>query len=354
MDSDEDLTFADLAKKKGFKKKEEKPAPEAKGKRETIAELYYDEDFGYQSKARTYQMAHARDARITRNDVEDWFRENGVAQKPRSFKNSYVAKYPRQEYQMDLFQMNKNSGIKDWNKICMIMVDIFTKYTTITPVEGKDAYELRKAIKRLFKKMGGDPGMLYTDQEPALKKKQVTRYLDKEDVHLIMTMTHAAVAERQIRTFKRMIADRMRERPEGERYYHNQEFLDSLTAVYNRTKHTTTGKTPIDARKPENKKEVRMKLELARRPVRHYPRLEVGDTVRTLVKKEPFSKESDPNWSKKLYKIDSIEGERISNVTDQVFYKLRPPGNKPEYLQHELLLVRKGSAAGEPGAASSG
>ena len=353
MDSDEDLTFDELAKKKGFKK-EEKPAPEAKGKRETIAELYYDEDFGYQSKARTYQMAHARDARITRKDVEDWFRENGVAQKPRSFKNSYVAKYPRQEYQMDLFQMNKNSGIKDWNKICMIMVDIFTKYTTITPVEGKDAHELQTAIERLFKKMGGDPGMLYTDQEPALKKKQVTRYLDDKEVHLIMTMTHAAVAERQIRTFKRMIADRMRERPEGERYYHNQEFLDSLTAIYNRTKHTTTGKTPIDARKPENKKEVRMKLELARRPVRHYPRLEVGDTVRTLVKKEPFSKESDPNWSKKLYKIDKIEGERISNVTDQVFYKLRPPGNKPEYLQHELLLVRKGSAAGEPGAASSG
>ena len=154
MDSDEDLTFDELAKKKGFKKKE-KPAPEAKDKSKTISELYYDEDFGYQSKVRTYQMAHARYARITRKDVEDWFRENGVAQKPRSFKNSCVAKFPRHEYQMDLFQMNKNSGIKGWNKICMIMVDIFTKYTTITPVEGKDAYELQKAIERLCEKMGG-------------------------------------------------------------------------------------------------------------------------------------------------------------------------------------------------------
>jgi hypothetical protein len=352
MDSDEDLTFAELAKKKGPKKK--KAAPEPKDKSDTIAELYYDEDSGYQSKARTYQMAHARDASITRKDVEDWFRENGVAQKPRSFKNSYVAKYPRQEYQMDLFQMNRNSGIKDWSKICMIMVDIFTKYTAITPVEGKDAHELKTAIERLFKKMGGEPGMLYTDQEPALKKKQITKFLDDEDVHLIMTMTHAAVAERQIRTFKRMITDRMRERPEGERNYHDQAFLDSLTAAYNRTKHTTTGKTPIDAKKRENQKEVRTKLELARRPVRHYPRLEVGDTVRTIVKKEPFSKESDPNWSKTLYKIDKIEGERISDITGQVFYKLSPPGNKPEYLQHELLLVKKGSAAGEPGAASSG
>jgi predicted GNAT family acetyltransferase len=114
MDSeDEDLTFAQLAKKIGPKKKKEKAAPEPKDKSETISKLYYDEESGYQSKARTYQMAHARDARITRKDVEDWFRENGVAQKPRSFKNSYVAKYQRQEYQMDLFQMNKGSGIKD-------------------------------------------------------------------------------------------------------------------------------------------------------------------------------------------------------------------------------------------------
>lgn len=352
MDSDEDLTFAEFAKKKGPKKK--KAAPEPKDKGETIAELYYDEDFGYQSKARTYQMAHARDARITRKDVEDWFRDNGVAQKPRSFKNSYVAKYQRQEYQMDLFQMNRSSGIKDWSKMCMLMVDIFTKYTVITPVEGKDAHQLLTAIQRLFRKLGGEPGMLYTDQEPALKKPNITHFLDSKDVHLIMTMTHAAVAERQIRTFKRMIADRLRDRPEEERYYHNQEFLDGLTRIYNTTKHTTTGMTPIDARKEKNKKEVRTKLELTRRPVHHYPRLEVGDEVRTLVKKEPFSKESDPSWSKKLYKIKNIEGERISNMTGQLFYKLSPPGNKPEYLQHELLLVRKGSAAGEPGAASSG
>jgi hypothetical protein len=70
-----------------------------------------------------------------------------------------------------------------------------------------------------------------------------------------MTMTHAAVAERQIRTFKRMIADRMRKRPEGERYYHDQAFLDGLTNIYNKTKHATTGMTPIDASKAKNEEE---------------------------------------------------------------------------------------------------
>jgi hypothetical protein len=61
---------------------------------------------------------------------------------------------------MDLFQMNKNSGIKDWKKFCMLMVDIFTKYTVITPIEGKNAHELATAIERLFDKMGKAPDML--------------------------------------------------------------------------------------------------------------------------------------------------------------------------------------------------
>jgi hypothetical protein len=42
-------------------------------------------------------------------------------------------------------------------------------------------------------------------------------------------------------------------------------------------------------------------------------------------------------------------------MTGQVFYKLAndEKGSKPEYMQHELLLVRKGSAAGGPGGAAS-
>jgi hypothetical protein len=200
-------------------------------KDELISKIYHDEDKGYKSKAKTYTIAHERNPIITKKDVEDWFRNNGVAQKPRSFKNSYVAEAPLWEYQMDLFQMNKKSGIKDWEKICMIMVDIFTKRTEIVPVEGKGASELKDGIKKLLKKMGGEPGMLYTDQEPALKRKEITRYMDKKDIHLIMTATHASVVERQIRTFKRMIVERLRERPEAERLYHDEGYLDKLTNI---------------------------------------------------------------------------------------------------------------------------
>ena len=321
-----------------------------------IAETYYNEEKGYKSKEKTYKMAREKNALITRKDVEDWFSRNGVALKPRSFKNSYIAGYPMQEYQMDLFQMNKKSGIKDWAKLCMIMVDIFTKRTEIVPVEGKDASDLKKGIKELLRKFGGEPSVLYTDQEPALKRKEITEYMDKRDIHLIMTATHASVAERQSRTFKRMIVERLRERPEAERKYHDGAFLDKLTNIYNHEVHRTTGMTPAQAAHPGNWKKVRTQLELHRLPVHHYPRLDVGDYVRKLLKKQPFAKESEPNWSKKIYRIEKIDTERIFTMTGHVLYKLAKdePGSKPEYLQHELLLVKKGSTTGEPGASSSG
>ena len=67
-------------------------------KDELISKIYHDEDKGYKSKAKTYAIAHEKNPIITKKEVEDWFRNNGVAQKPRSFKNSYVAEAPLWEY----------------------------------------------------------------------------------------------------------------------------------------------------------------------------------------------------------------------------------------------------------------
>jgi hypothetical protein len=138
------------------------------------------------------------------------------------------------------------------------------------------------------------PRVIYTYQEPALKRREITRYMQEKSIHLIMTATHAAVVERQIRTFKRMIVERLRKREEEQRLYHDQAFLDKLTNIYNHEVHRTTGMTPMDARKHQNWRAVRTQLELHRLPMHHYPRLGVGDYVRKLLKKQPFDKESDP------------------------------------------------------------
>jgi hypothetical protein len=155
---------------------------------------------------------------------------------------------------MDLFQMNKTSGIKDYNKVCLIMVDIFTKHTEIVPIDGKNVHELQIGIEKLIDKMGKKPLMIYTDQEPALRNQRITKYMKKNNIHLIMTLTHAAVVERQIRTFKRMIVDRLKRLPEAERFYHNEQFLDRLTSIYNHEVHRTTGMTPVEAEKPSNER----------------------------------------------------------------------------------------------------
>ena len=139
------------------------------------------------------------------------------------FENSYITHRTHQEYQMDLFQMNGKSGVKGWKKYVALMVDIFSKYTVLQPIDGKTGEQLEMAINAMIQEMNvksnedytvdteivNKPRVIYSDQEPALKAAPVTEYLKDNDIELVMTSTHAAVAERQIRTFKRMIVERL-------------------------------------------------------------------------------------------------------------------------------------------------
>jgi hypothetical protein len=323
-------------------------------KDELIAKIYHDEESGFKSKAKTYKLAHEKNPLVSKKDVDDWFQRNKVSTKDYPFENSYIAHRTNQEYQMDLFQMNRKSGVKDWEKYAALMVDIFSKYTVVQPIDGKTGEQLRIAIHTLLQKMNlrsnkdykldteikSYPRVLYSDQEPALKSAPVKDLLNHQRIELVMTSTHAAVAERQIRTFKRMIVERLRGKPPEQRVWHDEDFLDRLSDAYNNEQHSTTGMTPVEARKQRNAREVNTQLELHRLPVHHYPRLAVGDVVRKLVKKKVFDKETVAPWSEKTYRIAKIS----HRLHGQPYFTLEPKDPedlKTEYMQRELLLVHK-------------
>ena len=323
-------------------------------KDELIFKIYHDEESGFKSKANTYKVAHEKNPLVTKKDVDDWFRRSKVSIKDYPFQNSYIAHRTHQEYQMDLFQMNRKSGVKDWEKYAALMVDIFSKYTVLQPIDGKTGEQLEIAIKAMLQKMNVKsnkdytleteiehaPRVIYSDQEPGLQAAPVTDLLNDHHIELVMASTHAAVAERQIRTFKRMIVERLKGKPEEERVWHNEDFLDKLSDIYNNEKHSTTGMTPVAARSKKNEKAVNTQLELHRLPVHHYPRLAVGDVVRKLIKKKVFDKETVAPGSERTYKIAKID----NRLHGQPYFKLEPqdPDDPKEmYMQRERLLVKK-------------
>ena len=97
-------------------------------------------------------------------------------------------------------------------------------------------------------------------------------------------------------------------------------------------KHSATGFTPKDARKPSNELQVKLHLNMNAKRNRVYPELSVGDEVKIFRKRKPNEKERVSNLSQNVYTI-----ERIDEKLGQKYYYVE--GIDRAYLRFELLKV---------------
>ena len=95
----------------------------------------------------------------------------------------------------------------------LLCIDIFSKKCHIVPIENKDADDVFKGVMECFKVLG-QPLSIYSDDEGSLNSKKLQNFFKGEGIEHIITRTHANQAERAIRTFKKMIGDRLRHYPE--------------------------------------------------------------------------------------------------------------------------------------------
>ena len=90
-----------------------------------------------------------------------------------------------------------------------------------------------------------------------------------------------------------------------------EEWINILPAVlntYNATEHSTIGMSPTEAKQKDNKMQVWLNMKNKATLARKYPILNVGDDVRTYIKKTTFSKGYGPRFSEKVYKVISKRG----------------------------------------------
>ena len=195
---------------------------------------------------------------ISKTDVEKWYKANierNVVR--RSGYNSYVAKKPLEEFQIDLFYMkSQTDSDNDEYKIAVGCIDIFSKYAVVIALHNKQSDTLLDGMKQVFKLMG-KPAVLMTDQEGGLQTKQVDDYLKKENITYIINRNHAPFIERFVRTFRNMVNRRLQKR-EDERWYN---IIYEVLLTYNRKMvSSVTHFTPVDAIKPENIDKVHMNM----------------------------------------------------------------------------------------------
>jgi len=338
-------------------------------KDDTISKVYYDMG-GYGSISRTLKEAREIDPSIKEIDVKKWKDKNLQRKTNLRGHNSFIASETKQEYQIDLFEMPVSRTIdkrftqakprnnprragegvissrkgtigkleKKDQKIYrygLLLVDIFSKFCKVVPIETKTIPEFIEALKTGINDMGGKPESIYCDGEGAIGSNEMKAFLADENIRLIQTRRHASVAERHIRTIKDLLFKRMEHLKTDIDEWHT--ILPPVLLQYNtRMIHSSIGMTPAEAKLPRNESLVKGRLEIKKISKRRYPEVEVGDSVKVYQKKDLLDKERVSTWSTQLYKI-----ETIIESHGQIFFTVLPKipnWNKP-LVRSEILLI---------------
>ena len=313
-------------------------------KAETIAKVYYDQS-GYGSKKATLSDARQKDKTITMDDINEFFQKNVEQKKQLRGYNSFVAPEHGYEYQVDLFFIGKKGDADLKNQkfdIGMVMIDIFSKYAVVIPIPSKDVGGIASGILEGINKMGKKPDIIYTDDEGALSTPAMKEYFEQQKIKHIITRTHAWFAERFIRTFKDALFKRVENSKKDAVKQRNATGVDNvqwtdfifeiLLTYNNKNKHSATGHTPAEAKKPSNEIDVKLNLLSKKKHERRYPLLSIGDKVKIIRKKKVGEKERTSVWSEPNYEI-----AEITKSHGQTVFKVE--GMPRYYSRHEILKV---------------
>ena len=306
-------------------------------KDEVLHKLYYNVETGFGSVSELYKQANKEGLGITLDEARTFMKKQPIKQeKGYSKYNSFSAPFARYEYQLDIMDMislMKATGTSDLSspRYGLICIDIFSKKLHIEPMKVRDGETVYKAILQCFKVLG-HPMSIYTDDDGAFAYKKLQEYLKGEAIRSIITLTHANVAERSIRTVKKMLGDRIKAT--------DRTWTSLLQAVLNKYNqqmtHGTTKLTPDEAHKDENAVEAKANSLMKEKYLRKYPKLNVGDKVKIYNKGKgnyTSRKETTSRWTNNTFTITNIGRDMMLNK----YYEIE--GRPKKYNRHELLLV---------------
>jgi len=137
--------------------------------KDAISKQIYETNFG--SKKSIFQEAKEThpEAGIKYEDVQDWTERNLTRLQNLKGQNSYVARGPRQVFEVDLFyyafeqpertkaKPDEKYARKGQSKVepyALIVIDVFAKFVHVEPMRFKDANSWREAMGKVLKKMG--------------------------------------------------------------------------------------------------------------------------------------------------------------------------------------------------------
>ena len=231
-----------------------------------------------------------------------------------------------------------NKGIK----YLLCVIDLFSKYAFVVPLNDKKGISIANAFQIILNKSKRKSNKIWVDKGSVFYNASFKKWL--QDNNIIMHSTKnegkSVVAERFIRTLKGKIYKYMTS-------ISKNVYTDKLNAIvnkYNNTYHTTIKMKPIDIKDNtyiNTNKEINYK----------YPKFKVGDYVRISKYKNIFAKGYMPNRSEEVFVVDKVKNTVpwtyvINNLNSEeitgTFYENELQKTNQKEFRIEKVIKRKG------------
>ena len=131
------------------------------------------------------------------------------------------------------------------------------------------------------------------------------------------------------------------------------DVLDEMVKNYNKTVHSSTKMTPIEASKEKNENKVWLNLYSIPKAGKD-PKYSVGDKVRITKKKTTFEKGYTPRWTEEVFTIDEVlrtdpPTYKIRDYNDEIiqgsFYEPELQKTSQEIFRVEKVIRKRGNQA---------
>lgn len=222
------------------------PSFSQSGKEQTLEEIYFDaaHPAGFSSPLKLYTAAKEVNHWISLKNVINWLtKQDSYTLHRRRYlrfpERKTVVHGPFIQYQADLMDMQSASSVNDGFRYILTVIDCFSRLAEAVPLYSKSMGEVASALETAFKRMGGPPVKLQTDEGKEFMNHTVKRVLNRLGCTLFNSQSDhkAALVER----FNRTLRERMKPFFVKKRKRRYVDALADFIESYNNSKHSALG-----------------------------------------------------------------------------------------------------------------
>ena len=259
--------------------------------------------------------------KIGKNRISKWLRDQDAYSLTKDVKRRFrrsrvIVEGLDSQWDLDLMDMKDIAEQNDRFQYVLVAIDIFSRFASCVPTKNKSARDVAGALRKMLSGQRR-PGVIRTDKGKEFTNKLVSSFLSERKIHRFSaqnTETKANYAERFIKTLKHRLY----------RYFitsRTRRFVDVLPAIvdsYNRTKHSSLGRSPISINnsneqesryeqyllrmKRTSKRVTKLKSHQSERRRKRYA-LKLDQVVRVSRIRNLFDREYSQKWSGELFKV---------------------------------------------------